>query len=352
TADHDRQGPADDLENPGPRLPPDRRHVQHPWQLPVEVRPGDRLEPHAVEDRGDGRGLPGHPVPVFDVGGELVVVQADLAVGRGDPGPAAHRRPPHLVGGPLHRHRLRRQPISGDAHARQLRVVGQQDSHANTAPAPTRRLSCRSCSRRLIRTTSRIPSPRSRCSSSTCGPTMRSSRSSGMTASPCPASATRTIRPPGVAGTMPPCASLGMFGVLSVNPPTLPSPGMFTPGSVNDRLFHLSMIQLIADRNACLIPSHMPDAAERIFPGRPLTKSTILVNRSTIQSRTSPIQPLTLSKTSFHDAKYCLIFSHSHLAISPTLLNAGTVTFFHHHSTAPATTSNAFLIPSHAGLIA
>src|SRR5690606_15736528 len=97
---------------------------------------------------------------------------------------------------------------------------------------------------------------------------------------------------------------------------------------------------------------HMPDAAERIFPGRPLTKSTILVNRSTIQSRTSPIQPSTLSKTSFHAAKYCLIFSHTPLAISLTLPNDSSVTFHHHNSTAPPTTSNAFLIPSHAGLIA
>src|SRR5690606_23944523 len=96
---------------------------------------------------------------------------------------------------------------------------------------------------------------------------------------------TRTIRPPGVAGTIPPCANLGMFGELSVNPPTLPSPGMFTDGNVNDRLFHLSMIQLIAARNALRIPSHIPRAADEIRPGSPRTKTITELNRPSIQYR-------------------------------------------------------------------
>lgn len=53
----------------------------------------------------------------------------------------------------------------------------------------------------------------------------------------------------------PPFASRGMSGVPSVNPPTLPMPGILvsTLGRLNCRPFHRSMIQLIADRNAFLI---------------------------------------------------------------------------------------------------
>src|SRR5690606_1784839 len=98
-------------------------------------------------------------------------------------------------------------------------------------------------------------------------------------------------------------ASLGIFGGDSVNPPILPSPGTFISGSVNDKPFHLSMIQLMALRKASLMPFHMPDAAFLIFFGRPLTKSTSQLNLSRAQLTALPSHSLTLSKTPFQNPK-------------------------------------------------
>src|SRR5690554_2968991 len=143
-----------------------------------------------------------------------------------------------------------------------------------------------------------------------------------------------------------------MFGVDSVNPPTLPSPGMFISGSVNDRPFHLSMIQLIALRKASLMPFHMPDAAFLIFFGRPLTKSTTQLNLSRTQFTAPVTQSRTVSKTPFQKPKYCLTLSHNHFTAPAARSNCRLMMFSHHHVTTAATTSNAFLMPSQAGLIA
>src|SRR5690554_5437510 len=151
---------------------------------------------------------------------------------------------------------------------------------------------------------------------------------------------------------MPPSASLGMFGVDSVHGPREPNGPMEIGPIVKLRLFHLSISQFTADRNASLIPSHMPRAAERIRPGRPFTKSTILRNRSTIQSRTSLTQPRTRSKTPFHRLNVALIRSHNHLAMSATIRKYRLTTLFHHQTMMSATTWKATLMASHAGLMA
>src|SRR5689334_15546296 len=110
-----------------------------------------------------------------------------------------------------------------------------------------------------------------------------------------PASPTTAIPPDRM---WPPLARYGICGTPKEPPPMVPTPGMCVSieGIPNCRLFHPAMIQLIAERKAFLIPSHIPTVALPIRPGILVKNPTMLFQWLTTYSVASPIGPVRMAR--------------------------------------------------------
>src|SRR5665647_2332528 len=84
--------------------------------------------------------------------------------------------------------------------------------------------------------------------------------------------------------TRAPDARSGMFGVRRVNDGHSAPHGVVPPPIVIWKLFHARMIVFIADLKLFVMPSHIPETADLILPGRPVTKPTTVFHAPTIQS--------------------------------------------------------------------